>query len=447
MFEPPDLVPYGKCRAEALREAKARPPWGRRAMLDGHGLRMEIEAEGPRVSRQTEAFARFRCIGADCEDTCCAGWGIPVDRETYDKYLGLAEQRIGDKLLSNLVEINPTGSSAGEYARFRLEEARCPALQEGLCGIQKSLGEPYLPDLCRKYPRVLNVVGGVVEGSLHLSCPEAARLVLAHPGGVMIHDVPSSATFVADGLYEVRSLLIAWIRERSLPLWQRIVTLGFAVDRIGGVEMAEAPAVLEKVLISFRNGSTVSALPTDSAYQLETVLDLVVRRIGTDYTPARFLDCYKDFMVGLVWTPECTMEELTARYSLSFKRYFLPFLRGHEHLFENYLANYIFRTVFPYRSRLPDQKFALDSGTISMRHSFVILAVHYAILRTILIGMAALHKQHLSINHAVKLVQSYSRAFLHDRSFESAAMEYLEKNAGYPMSKLAQLIMDPVTGR
>jgi hypothetical protein len=41
----------------------------------------------------------------------------------------------------------------------------------------------------------------------------------------------------------------------------------------------------------------------------------------------------------------------------------------------------------------------------SMRHSFVLLAVHYAIIRAMLIGMAALHKDNLSTQHVVKLVR------------------------------------------
>ena len=27
-------------------------------------------------------FARFKCIGGECEDTCCAGWEIDIDDES-----------------------------------------------------------------------------------------------------------------------------------------------------------------------------------------------------------------------------------------------------------------------------------------------------------------------------------------------------------------------------
>src|SRR5580700_2344665 len=146
------------------------------------------DAEDILKVRQPKSFDRFRCIAADCEDTCCVGWGIPVDQATYQKYINLPAHRIADKALSSLVEINPATSSPGDFAKFRLDGARCPALHNNLCSIQHTLGEPYLPDLCSKYPRVLNLVGNVVERSLHLSCPEAARLVLNDPEAMVFHE-------------------------------------------------------------------------------------------------------------------------------------------------------------------------------------------------------------------------------------------------------------------
>jgi lysine-N-methylase len=424
-------------------------------MLQRDIVQPEVEAEDLRKVRQPKPFDRFRCIGADCEDTCCVGWGIPVDQETYDKYQNYPH-RIGDKALSSLVEINSARSSTRNFAKIRLEEATCPALHKDLCSIQQALGESYLPDLCSTYPRVLNAIGNAVERSLDVSCPEAARLVL-DPGATVFHEgseerLPNrsgSLNLIAgdpnDRLYQIRTLLIELIQERSLQLWQRIVCLGFAIDRLAGVDLARAVPILENYLKSLRQGSLdgiFTDLKADPAFQMETVLDLVVARIGTDYTSPRFLECYKDFMRGLAWTPESTMEQLADRYDLSSQSIFLPFVRRHEHMLENYLVNYIFGTVFPYRSRLLDRKFAIDSSRESMRHSFVLLAVHYAIIRAMLIGMAALHRDNLSTHHVVKLVQSYSKTFLHSTSFEAAAIEYLEKNVGDPARKVAELVMD-----
>jgi lysine-N-methylase len=408
-------------------------------------------------ARQPQCFDRFHCTGADCEDTCCAGWGILVDQETYEKYQNPPAHRIAARALSDLVEIHPARSSSRDYAIFRMDEGRCPALHQGLCSIQQTLGEPYIPDLCSTYPRVLTMIGGALEKSFNLSCPEAARLVLSDPDAMFFHESmeeqlsyrAGSVTLVAgdpdDRLHQVRARVIDVIRERSLPLWQRIVSLEVALERLGGVDTTQAVTILEDHLRNLRQGSfndTFGVRKGDPSFQLETTLELAVMRIGSDYAAPRFIECYSDFMLGLAWTPSATMEELTARYCLASETHFLPFVRRHEHLFENYLINYIFRTNFPYRCKLPGQKFAIDSGSESLRNALLRLSLHYAMMRTLLIGMAALYKDRLSIDHAVKLVQSYSKTFLHTGQFETVAIEYLEKNFEGPMNRIAVLVMD-----
>jgi lysine-N-methylase len=404
--------------------------------------------------RQPGCFDQFRCIGAECEDTCCNGWGIPVDVQTYQKYQSPLDFRIAGKTLSSLVEINPASSSSVDYARMRLQGTVCPALNEGFCSIQQALGESYIPDLCSTYPRVLNMTGGTLEKSLHLSCPEAARLVLKDPEAMVLcesmeesppHRAGSlSAVEGADEtLNRVRALMIEVIRERSFPMWQRIVSLGFAVDRIADVDTTRAVKIMQNHVNAFRRGlfqSIFAEQQAAPAYQLETVLKLIVTRLGADYTTPRFLDCYKDFMLGLAWTNESTMEDLAARYQLASEEYFQPFVRRHEHLLENHLVNYIFRTLFPYRRKRPNQTYVVDTSRESMNNSFLLLTAHYAIVRTVLIGMAARHKADLSIDHAVKLVQSYSKAFMHSNSFETVVIESLNK-AEYTTYRIAALMM------
>ena len=101
-------------------------------MVSSDIVQTSPEAEDLRKVRQPKSFDQFRCIGADCEDTCCVGWGIVVDQETYEKYQNLPAHRIANKVLSSLVEINPARTSAGDYATLRLDGARCPALHEDL---------------------------------------------------------------------------------------------------------------------------------------------------------------------------------------------------------------------------------------------------------------------------------------------------------------------------
>ncbi len=108
---------------------------------------------------EPQYFERFRCIGADCEDTCCIGWGVIVDRETYEKYQHSGVERLPGEPLSSLVQLNPASVSSNDFAQMRLSGAGCCALSQGLCSIQQALGEPYISDMCSSFPRVFNGTG------------------------------------------------------------------------------------------------------------------------------------------------------------------------------------------------------------------------------------------------------------------------------------------------
>ena len=121
--------------------------------------------------RVPEYFKDFKCIASECEDTCCAGWGIVIDDETYDKYQKV-DGAFGDRLKSEIV------NDAGENI-FVLKGNDCPFLNENkLCDINNELGEGGLCYTCRQYPRYLEEFGSLREMGISLSCPEAARIIL-----------------------------------------------------------------------------------------------------------------------------------------------------------------------------------------------------------------------------------------------------------------------------
>src|SRR5579862_3256125 len=99
---------------------------------------------------QAQHYDTFRCIGAECEDTCCDGWGVTVDRKTYDKYQNCGDPELRSSF-RDLVTINTAATSNDDYAMFKLTETHCPFLAQGLCSIQTKLGEDYLSDTCATY--------------------------------------------------------------------------------------------------------------------------------------------------------------------------------------------------------------------------------------------------------------------------------------------------------
>ena len=121
--------------------------------------------------RVPEYFKEFKCIASECEDTCCAGWGIVIDDETYNKYQNVKGD-FGDRLRSEIVH------DAGENI-FVLKGNNCPFLNENkLCDIYNEVGEDALCYTCKQYPRYLEEFGSLREIGISLSCPEAARIIL-----------------------------------------------------------------------------------------------------------------------------------------------------------------------------------------------------------------------------------------------------------------------------
>lgn len=121
--------------------------------------------------RVPDYFKDFKCIASECEDTCCAGWEVLIDDETYKKYQKV-EEKFGERLRSEIVEDD------GEYI-FTLKGNNCPFLNESkLCDIYKEIGEDGLCHTCKQYPRYTEEFGNLREIGLSLSCPEAARIIL-----------------------------------------------------------------------------------------------------------------------------------------------------------------------------------------------------------------------------------------------------------------------------
>src|SRR6266568_1095707 len=113
----------------------------------------------------------FRCIGPQCEDTCCHGLDIVVDQGVYESYRRPRFQRVIEHL-----EIVEDGTDPSRYARIKLTPSvSCPFFSsDRWCCIQQEYGEEYMPQVCYTYPRVARRIDGLLEKALLLSCPEAA---------------------------------------------------------------------------------------------------------------------------------------------------------------------------------------------------------------------------------------------------------------------------------
>ena len=190
----------------------------------------------------------FRCIGPQCEDTCCGDWDIPVDKITYQEYRRFPAEKLS-LLVSRYVSENVDKHHDTLYASIhRKEDGQGPFFgSDQLCAIQKEYGAKLLSSTCSLYPRSLTAVNGVLEGALSLSCPEAARTVLLdeksteRSANFFSGDFRTDNVFGVqqypglDGLFlPIRSLMKALIKDRTRPLWQRLLLVASLCSRLDG---------------------------------------------------------------------------------------------------------------------------------------------------------------------------------------------------------------------
>jgi len=131
----------------------------------------------------------FKCLAADCPDTCCKGWTVLMDQPSY-KQLKKAMQRSSvseAKRFRESVERLPDNQLSNGYASMRLDaNGNCNFLDDdGLCHIHSRYGEDKLCYTCSLYPKVFSRRNDVLHMTASLSCPAAARLCLldAEAGG------------------------------------------------------------------------------------------------------------------------------------------------------------------------------------------------------------------------------------------------------------------------
>ncbi len=117
-------------------------------------------------------YRKFKCIADKCNHSCCIGWEIDIDNNTYEKYKCIHGD-FGNKLKEN-IEITDN------IACFKLDNhERCPFLNENnLCDLILNVGEDFLCQICNDHPRFRNFYGGATEIGLGLCCEAAAELII-----------------------------------------------------------------------------------------------------------------------------------------------------------------------------------------------------------------------------------------------------------------------------
>lgn len=117
-------------------------------------------------------YKEFRCIADCCKDSCCIGWEIDIDEDTFAYYKSV-EGAFGRRLSEHMTE-------EGQNSFALRENGWCPFLNaKKLCDICIELGEEALCEVCTEYPRFTMEYENVREKILSLSCEEVGRILFS----------------------------------------------------------------------------------------------------------------------------------------------------------------------------------------------------------------------------------------------------------------------------
>ena len=418
-----------------------------------------VRDEASETLAQPSYAGLFKCIGPKCEDTCCSGWDIPLDKITYQRYRQFPTEKLGS-LVSHFVSQDPEATHTNAYAFIQqTDSGKCPFFGEDrLCGIQKEYGPGLLSTTCSLYPRSLSRVNDQLEGTLSLSCPEAARLVLLSPSLSRLESNLHSGEFRTDSVYSlasdmgnhrrpaahflaVRSLLIEVIRDRSRPIWQNLVMVASFCKRldeaITGLKHETIPALVEQYRMALGQGpyDELESLPRDLKRRIELVIALSSEQSSKRDSGQRFRDAFWDFVEGIGSAHSAAPDEDLERFRIAERDYYRPLLDAHPFLVENYLVNHMLQHLFPY-GRAGSPRFIARSAF----DECLLLAIQFFWVTSLLIGVAGRHKGTFSTEHVVSTVQSFTRAVEHIPQIHEDALAAVRRRGLDDLSGISILL-------
>lgn len=128
--------------------------------------------------KQPRFYEKFHCIGGKCIYSCCSGgWNIDWKKNEIDKIRAADCSDELRELAENSFRLKDE-NKPNNYVVTLKENGECPFhTEDKMCLIQRELGEEYLSDTCRIYPRLHMVNGDRVTRTCGMSCIEAVNMI------------------------------------------------------------------------------------------------------------------------------------------------------------------------------------------------------------------------------------------------------------------------------
>ena len=326
---------------------------------------------------------KFKCDGSKCDARCCKGWAVSIDEKTRKQYSRIKPKAAADEILSHIT----FNDQRKEYlVTMRGDNKFCPFLTEdNLCRLQRTYGEKFLSVTCSSFPRRTLNFGNFFERSLVLTCPVAAQMILfnekpmefefvevpekVHSNGGKIEIAPVyTGKGFAEHMLEIQIAMISILQERTLTIDQRLIVLGFFLDRLDELfatkkvtleQLAEILDALKKLIAAYESkdflSEQVPLMLASVTFDAKKFVGLMLELLESLYGGVNLGDD-RTLLDSLVTTLEVVPDaqgqvssaDIVAKYKrLADKR--KDFLSRRSTVLENYLVNELFLNCYPWR--------------------------------------------------------------------------------------------------
>ena len=180
--------------------------------------------QNPSQIRKPVFYDEFICTAGECPFTCCQEWHIGVDPKTVRKWACMPDLRKG------------IAKDRGQTVMALRQDRKCIFLNaQGLCGVQRRLGEQMIPETCRVFPRETHDFGSVKETSLMPACPAVLDILRAFgekkKNGKLVHFAELFPP-CGDDRFAIRNFFIELLDEQDHTLNEKLLAIFFIMKEI-----------------------------------------------------------------------------------------------------------------------------------------------------------------------------------------------------------------------
>ncbi|MEW9124848.1 MAG: flagellin lysine-N-methylase, partial [Thermotaleaceae bacterium] len=400
-----------------------------------------------------EYMKKFHCIGPACEDSCCIGWQVGLDKETYLKYKKVNNPQL-KPFFDKMINRRHNKKSDEAYGKIKMDkEDRCPFLDEKLlCKIHGTLGEESLSDTCALYPRNLRKIDGKFERSATMSCPEIGRLALLNPGGIGFEHIEEDTStriklhsnFDTEGhlfinkpqryFWDIRIFSLSLLQNRKYNLGERLIILGIVYQKVKALcdekRIEDLAVMLETMNNMIESGNLrqeLDKVPVNTQIQMKLAKEMTEQKVLQGVTSERYIECLKKTLLGIGHIKGEDLDIILKKYEYNYKEYFSPYIEEKEYILENYLVNEYFKEMMPF------------GNYKTMWDSYVFLCILYSMVKLHMIGISG-HHQGLNDDITIQLIQSFSKVVLHNNQYIQDIIKLLKDNGYDSLAYMAILV-------